>query len=79
MDAGEVGDVDPAEVRNIGDAVFVTDEVVTGGEAGVEDAVEALGFAYVALGRVGDTFFGEAVEAGRYGWCPAFYGETSSD
>lgn len=58
VDAAEVGDVDPAEVGNVGDAVLVADEVLAGGEVGVEDAVEALGLADVALGRVGDALLG---------------------
>ena len=63
LDAGEVSDVDPAEIRDVGNAIFVADKVGACGEAGIKDAVEPLGFAYVALGRVGDAFFSQAVEA----------------
>ena len=63
MHACEVGHVYPAEVGNVRDAVLVADEVVAVGEAGVEDAVESLGFAYVALRRVRDALLCKAVEA----------------
>ena len=63
LHAGEVGDVDPAVVGDVGDAELLAHEIGARGEVGVEDAVKALGFAYVALGGVGDAFFGETVEA----------------
>lgn len=58
LHAGEVGNVHPAEVCNVCDRVFVADDVVFVCEVGVKDAVEALGFADVALRWVGDAFFG---------------------
>lgn len=62
LHAGEVGHVDPREAGDVRDAVLVADEVLVVFEARVEDAVEALGFANVALRGVGDAFFREAVE-----------------
>jgi hypothetical protein len=53
--------VDPAQERNVGDAVPAAagaDDVVAVCEAGVEDAVETLRFADVALDAIGDLFFG---------------------
>lgn len=60
--AAKVGKVNPGEIGNVGDAVFVADEVFVVFEACVEDAVEALTLADVALGGVGDALRCEAVE-----------------
>lgn len=64
LNAGEICNVDPTEVGDIRDAVFVTDDVIVVGEAGVENAVETFSLANVALGWIWNAFFGEAVEAG---------------
>lgn len=66
--AREIGDVHPAEGGDVGDRVFLADEVGARLKVEIEHAVEALGFAEVALGRVGDAFAGEAVEAGGQLW-----------
>lgn len=60
--ASEVGHVDPAEVRDVGDRVFVANEVLTVFEADIEDAVETFGLTDVSLGWVGNTLFGKSVE-----------------
>lgn len=60
--AGEVGDVDPREAGDVGDAVLAADKVLVVFEARIKDAVEALRLAHVALRGVGDSFFREAVE-----------------
>lgn len=39
LDSGEIGHIDPTEVRDVGDGVFVANKVVAGCEAGIEDAV----------------------------------------
>jgi hypothetical protein len=53
VDSREGAGVDPADQRHVGDAVLVADDVVARSQPGVEDAVQALRLAYVALDGVG--------------------------
>lgn len=66
IDTAQHGDIGPAEDGDVGDRVAplaLAGQVLAAvAEARVEDAVEALGFAYVALDAVGDFLFGEAEE-----------------
>lgn len=65
VNPGQDGDIRPAQHRDVGDGVLAAtraSQVVTVGEAGVEDAVEPLRLADVALDAVGDFFFSEAEE-----------------
>lgn len=60
--ACEVGHIDPAEVRDVGDRVFVANEVLAVLEANVEDTVETFGLTDVSLGWVGNALFGKSVK-----------------
>lgn len=62
VDGAVGGGVYPAEQGHVGDREAVADDVLVGGEVGVEDAVEALGLADVALDGVGDLLLGGADE-----------------
>ncbi len=61
----ERADVDPPDQTDVSDAVLPpagASDIVAVGETGVQDAVEALRLADVALDRVGDLFSGGAEE-----------------
>jgi len=63
VDGGVRSVIRPADDGDVGEGVAAAagaDDEVAGGEVGVEDAVEALGFAYVALCGIGDAFSGVA-------------------
>lgn len=65
VNTAEDGNVGPSQQGNVGDAELAlagTHDEIAVLEARLEDTVQALGFAYVALRSVGDLLLGEAEE-----------------
>lgn len=65
VDSSRKGYIDPREIRDVGDGVFVADKILSVLQSVVENAVQAFGLAYIALGWVWNSVFRATIEAGR--------------